>query len=112
MAGTTGCKTNSSSASTPTAQTIQISKADLHLSDAACSIDSGTVTNALNAVYFIAGIIAVVAIVIAGIRFVAANGESAQIQAARNIIFYTLIGLIVIISATAVTQFVISNVTK
>lgn len=75
-------------------------------------VQQSTVTNALMTVYFIAGMVAVLMIIIGGIRYVTANGDSNQIQAAKNQVTYAVVGLIVIIMAAAITQFVIANITK
>lgn len=91
---------------------ITISKGDLHLDNAPTTITDATIGNLLGVAYFIAGIVAVVVMVIAGIRYATANGDSGQIQSAKNMMFYGIIGLVVIIGAAAVTQFVITQVTK
>lgn len=91
---------------------ITISKDDLHLKDAPSVINGTTVGNLLGVVYFIAGIVAVLVIIIGGIRYVGSNGDSSQVQAAKNTITYAVIGLIVVIMAAAITQFVLQNVAK
>ncbi|MCA9334750.1 hypothetical protein KC953_01255 [Candidatus Saccharibacteria bacterium] len=92
--------------------TIKITKDDLHLKGAPDTIDGTTVGNILGVVYFIAGIVAVLMIVIGGIRFVGANGDSNQVQAGKETVTYAVIGLIVVIMAAAITQFIIQNVAK
>jgi hypothetical protein len=97
----------------PTPSTsITIAASDLHLSTAPTSIGQNEVATLLGAVYTVAGIVAVIAIIIGGIRYASANGDSGQIQAAKNTILYAVVGLVVIIMAAAITQFVIQNVTK
>jgi len=89
---------------------ITITSDDLGLGDAPKKLDGAQVGSLLNTVYLLAGIVAVVAMVIAGIRYTTANGDSNQIQAAKNMMFYTIIGLVVIIMAAAITAFVIKGV--
>lgn len=61
----------------------------------------------VNILLFILGAIAVIMIVIGGIRYVTSNGESAAITSAKNTILYSVIGLIVAIMAYAIVNFVI-----
>lgn len=62
--------------------------------------------NALNIVYFLAGVIAVIAIIFAGFTFVAAGSDPAAVTKARNTILYAIIGLVVIILAFFITNFI------
>ncbi len=91
---------------------ITISRDDLHLGGAPDTVTDATVGNLLGVAYFIAGIIAVIVMVISGIRYATANGDSGQVQSAKNMMFYGIIGLVVVIGAAAITQFVISQTTK
>lgn len=63
----------------------------------------------LNLVYFVGGVVAVVAIIISAIRLVTNDGEPETIKRARNTIIYAVIGLIVIISAFTITWFFIGR---
>lgn len=63
----------------------------------------------LNTAYFIAGIVAVLVIVVAGIYYTTSSGDTSQIQRAKNAILYAVIGLIIIIMAFTITQFVIGQ---
>lgn len=64
---------------------------------------------ALNSVYMVAGIIAVIVIIIAGYMYVTSQGDSAAVTKAKNAILYAVIGLVVIILAFAITWFVIGR---
>jgi len=64
----------------------------------------------LGVVYMIAGMVAVLIIVIAGFMFVTANGDAGRIQKAKMAILGSVIGLIVIVFAFIITQFVIFKV--
>lgn len=66
-------------------------------------------TNGLNLLYMIAGIIAVLVIIIAGYMYVTSQGDSAVITKAKNTILYAVIGLIIIFLAFAITWFVIGR---
>jgi hypothetical protein len=68
----------------------------------------GTITNVL---LYVVGAIAVIMIVIGGLRYVLSGGNSEQVTAAKNTILYAVIGIIIAILAYAIIRFVISNFT-
>ncbi|HMI09090.1 MAG TPA: TrbC/VirB2 family protein [Candidatus Saccharimonadales bacterium] len=63
----------------------------------------------LNTVYIWAGIIAVLVIIIAGIMYSVSQGEQAKITRAKDMIVGAVIGLVVIMMAFVITQFVIGR---
>jgi hypothetical protein len=65
--------------------------------------------NGLNIAYFLAGTIAVIVIIIGGITYATAAGNSSNVTKAKNLILYSVIGLVVIIIAFAITNFVIGR---
>ena len=65
------------------------------------------VRNVLNTVYLWIGIIAVIVIVIGGVRYMTSQGEPDKIKGAKNTITYALVGLIVTLAAFAITNLVI-----
>lgn len=76
------------------------------------AIGSTQIEGILMTVYMIAGIVAVIAIIIGGVRYVTSNADSGLVQSAKNMIFYATIGLIVVLMAAAITNFVVQNVTQ
>ncbi len=111
-AGSGGNCTVEKTLSTGVTQTISIKKSDLNLTGASCTANSSTVGKLLGIAYFIAGIVAVMAIIFGGIRYVSSNGDSSQIQAAKNTITYAVVGLVVVIMASAITAFVLKQITS
>lgn len=67
------------------------------------------IANVLNTVYMWAGIIAVIVIIIAGIFYTTSTANPSQTKRARETIIYTVVGLIVIIMAFVITQFVLGK---
>lgn len=65
-----------------------------------------TITNTL---LFILGAIAVIMIIIGGIRYVVSGGDSTSITGAKNTILYAVIGLVVAILAYAIVNFVLTT---
>jgi hypothetical protein len=63
----------------------------------------------VNILLFLLGALAVVVIVIGGIRYTLSNGEQAQIKQAKDTILYAVVGLIVAILAYAIVNFVVGQ---
>lgn len=60
-----------------------------------------------NILLFLLGAIAVIMIIIGGIKYATSNGDSSAITSAKNTIMYSVIGLIVAIMAYAIVNFVL-----
>lgn len=75
-------------------------------------LTAGSVTTFLNGVYFIAGFLAVLMIIIGSINFVISSGDSSKTTKARNTILYSVIGLVIVALAFAITQFVVTEASK
>lgn len=63
-----------------------------------------------NIISVIAGIAAVVIIIIAGISYIISGGEGNKVNDAKNAIIYASIGLIVIVLARSIIAFIITKV--
>lgn len=64
---------------------------------------------AINIAFFAASATAVIVIVVAGYYFVTSSGSPESTRKAKDMILYGIIGLVVIIIAFTVTQFVIGR---
>lgn len=65
----------------------------------------------VNVMLFILGAIAVIMIIIGGIRYTTSNGDASNTKAAKDTILYAVIGLIVAILAYAIVNFVVDAFT-
>jgi len=65
--------------------------------------------NGLNIAYFIAGTVAIIVIIVGGIMYASAAGNSANITKAKNMILYSIVGLVVVVAAYAITNYVIGK---
>ncbi len=70
------------------------------------------VRTVVNILLFFIGAFAVIILVIAGFRFVGANGDANTVSSAKNTIIYSVIGIVVAFMAFALTNFVIDQLTK
>lgn len=65
--------------------------------------------NGLNLAYFLAGTVAVIVIIIGGIMYATSAGNSGGVTKAKNMILYSIVGLVVVIIAWAITNFIITT---
>ncbi|HRJ06800.1 MAG TPA: hypothetical protein PK096_01410 [Candidatus Saccharibacteria bacterium] len=63
----------------------------------------------LNAVYFAAGVTAVIVIIVSGIFYSISQGDAAKLKRAKDGILYSIVGLVVIMFAFVITNYVIGN---
>lgn len=70
--------------------------------------DSDRIQTAVSIVFGIMGAVAVLIIVIAGIRFIISRGDPQAIATARRAILYSVIGLVVLVLAFSIVSFVIN----
>jgi len=62
----------------------------------------------INILLFLIGAIAVIMIIIGGIRYTTSNGDQAQVTSAKNTILYAVVGLVVAIMAFALVNFILN----
>jgi len=67
------------------------------------------IRNIINILLFIVGIVAVVMIIIGGIRYTTSAGDQSQVTAAKNTILYSVVGLVVAALAFAIVNFITSR---
>lgn len=57
----------------------------------------------------IVGVIAVIMIIVGGLKYITSGGESSNVSGAKNTIIYALVGLIIVALAQFIVRFVLSN---
>ena len=67
------------------------------------------ITGILNTVYFAAGIIAIIVIIISGIFYSISQGDASKITRAKDGILYSVVGLVIIMLAFVLTNYVIGR---
>lgn len=70
--------------------------------------DAGIFKQVTNTILYIVGIIAVVMLIIGGIKYVVSGGDSKKVTDAKNTVLYAIIGLVIAFLAFAIVNFVIS----
>jgi hypothetical protein len=64
---------------------------------------------ALNLFSAVVGIIAVVMIIVGGIKYITSGGDSGNVTSAKNTILYAIIGLVVVALAQIIVRFVLAR---
>ena len=66
-----------------------------------------TVTKILNTVFVVIGIVAVIMIILGGVSYATSQGDPGKAAKAKNTIMYAIIGLVVVLLAFAIVNFVL-----
>lgn len=72
--------------------------------------NNGVIVKATNIIALVAGVAAVIIIILAGIRFILSSGDSAKTGQARETIIYASVGLAVIVLSRTIITFIVSKV--
>jgi len=69
---------------------------------------SSMIKTVINILLYVLGMVAVIMIVIGGIRYTTSNGDASAVKSAKDTILYSVIGLVVAIMAYSIVNFVVS----
>lgn len=70
------------------------------------------VTNILEGIILVMGLVAVVFIIIGGVQYITSTGDPSKTKKAKDTILYSVIGLIVCVLAFAIVNFVVQTILK
>ena len=73
--------------------------------------NGGVITTITNVLLFIAGALAVIMLIVGGLRYATSGGNASSVTAAKNTILYAIVGLIIAFLAFAVVNFVLNAIT-
>lgn len=68
--------------------------------------DGSTIRNVLSFIFVLAGAVSVLMVVIGGIRYVISTGDPQKVATAKNTVLYSIIGLVISLSAFIITYFI------
>lgn len=63
----------------------------------------------LNVFSWIVGIIAIIMMIIGGLRYITSGGDSNSVNSAKNTILYAAVGLVIVAMAQAIVRFVVDK---
>jgi hypothetical protein len=72
--------------------------------------NQNTLNNVMNIIFVIVGAISVLMVVIAGFRYIRAGSNETVVAESRRQLVHALVGLIVVVSAAAIVNFVLDRV--
>lgn len=70
----------------------------------------GVLISVANIIALVAGMAAVILIIVSGIKFVTSSGDSNGVSSAKKTIAYALVGLVVIILARTIVVFIVRRI--
>lgn len=73
---------------------------------------SNLVATAIDLFSLVIGIIAVVMIMVGGVKYITSQGDSGNVTAAKNTILYAIIGLVIVALAQLIVRFVLGTATE
>jgi hypothetical protein len=73
---------------------------------------NGVFATIANTLIFLVGAVAVIYLIIGGLRYVVSNGDSKAVEGAKNTILYAIVGIVVAVISFALVQFVINALNK
>lgn len=92
---------------------------DLNLTDSSCQTSTtqtsdlqGLLNTVINIFSLVVGVIAVVMIIVGGLRYITSGGDSGKVSAAKTTIIYALVGLVIVALAQLIVHFVLSQATN
>ncbi len=72
---------------------------------------SQLLTTILNTLSWVVGVVAVIMIIIAGFRYIVSGGDEAGVRGAKNAILYVVVGIVIVVLAQIIVQFVLKKST-
>lgn len=84
------------------------SPSDLGIPDKG-SAEGSDLASIMNIVYVVAGVVAIIIIIIAGILYSLSSGDPVKASKAKNAIIYSVVGLVVVFFAYAIMNFVVGR---
>jgi cytochrome bd-type quinol oxidase subunit 2 len=67
------------------------------------------ITNVINIFSVVVGVVSVIMIIFGGFRYITSGGDSNNISSAKNTIIYAIIGLVIVVFAQFIVQFVLNR---
>jgi uncharacterized membrane protein len=63
----------------------------------------------INIFSWIVGVIAVIMIIVGGLKYITSGGDSSNVSSAKNTILYALVGLVIVALAQFIVRFVLGQ---
>ena len=98
----------------PTTSAVNVFKPCAGNTDSAVCADTNNrgatmIDNVVRLLLWAIGVVAVIVIIISGIKYATSDGDASKIKSAKDTILYAVVGLVVAILAYAIVRFVINQ---
>lgn len=70
------------------------------------------ITTIVNVFSLIVGVVAVIMIIVGGLKYITSGGDSGNVSGAKNTILYAIVGLIIVALAQFIVRFVLAKATQ
>jgi hypothetical protein len=71
-----------------------------------------TINVAINIISLVAGVIAVVMIIVSGFKYVTSQGDASEISNSKKTLIYAIVGLVVVVFAQFIVKYVLARALK
>jgi len=90
---------------------------NLTLEDSGCTASSvdetktvnSILTDVINIFSLVVGVVAVIMIIVGGLKYITSGGDSGNVTGAKNTILYAVVGLIIVALAQVIVKFVLTK---
>ncbi len=95
--------------------------ANLSLTDSNCDPNAGNdavgkinkvIHTIINLLSVLVGVVAVIMIIVGGLRYITSGGSDTSVTSAKNTILYAIIGLVIVALAQLLVRFVLNKLTQ
>ena len=90
---------------------------DISSANGNCTESTGISVNkavrlVINLLAVVAGVIAVIMLIVGGLKYITSNGDPAQITSAKRSVIYAIVGIVVVAVSQLIVKFVLSGTGK
>jgi zinc transporter ZupT len=71
----------------------------------------GTVEKVITILLMLVAVIAILMIIVGGLKYITSGGDSGKVSSAKDTIFYSVIGLVIALLAQVIVRFVVNRLT-
>lgn len=72
---------------------------------------NSTIRTVINLLSLVVGVVAVIMVIVGGLKYILSSGDSNSINSAKNTVLFALVGLAIVALAQVIVRFVVNRVT-
>ena len=90
---------------------LSATEADCEETEGASDSVNDIIAAAINIFSLVVGVIAVIMIIVGGVKYITSGGDAGNVTGAKNTILYAVVGLVIVALAQIIVRFVLDQVT-